>query len=224
MQKVTPKLLLLLLWSVVLLCFFLFISQSDQSFTALAVTLFHFITEDSLAPLIYIILYTIRPLTFFPATALTILSGVFFGLWGIIYTIIGANISASLAYLVGRYFSSANATPTPFFKGKLGILKDNPFLTILTMHLAFIPFDVVNYGAGLLRVPFVPYVNATFLGTLLGITTFVTIGASLSVEEFMKNGVSTDAIDTQFISMSALIFFISLSIAKLAKRRNRDLC
>jgi uncharacterized membrane protein YdjX (TVP38/TMEM64 family) len=92
------------------------------------------------------------------------------------------------------------------------------------MHLAFIPFDVVNYGAGLLRVPFVPYVNATFLGTLLGITTFVTIGASLSVEEFMKNGVSTDAIDTQFISMSALIFFISLSIAKLAKRRNRDLC
>lgn len=85
------------------------------------------------------------------------------------------------------------------------------------------PFDVVNYGAGLLRVPFLPYLYGTFFGTLLGITTFVTIGASLSVEEFIKNGSGANAIDTRFIILSVIIFIFSIGIAKLATHHTKKL-
>jgi pyruvate/2-oxoglutarate dehydrogenase complex dihydrolipoamide dehydrogenase (E3) component/uncharacterized membrane protein YdjX (TVP38/TMEM64 family) len=223
LKLLLPKLLVLLIWSAILLYLYTYKVQSGLSFTELSVALLSFIKENPLAPLLYIILYAVRPLTFFPGTALTILSGVFFGLWGILYTVIGANLSAALAYLVGRYFSRSKAKTASIFSAWQTILQNNPFLTILTMRLTFMPFDVVNYGAGLLRVPFLPYLNATFVGTLLGIATFVTIGASLSVEEFIKNGVSADAIDRQFIILSAIIFFFSIGIAKLAKYHDRKL-
>ena len=87
------------------------------------------------------------------------------------------------------------------------------------MRLTFFPFDVVNYGAGLLRVPFFPYITATIIGTLLGIATFVAIGASLSVEEFAKNGITPGSIDTTFIILSLVIFLASLVIAKVVKRK-----
>jgi uncharacterized membrane protein YdjX (TVP38/TMEM64 family) len=87
------------------------------------------------------------------------------------------------------------------------------------MRLLFLPYDGVNYGAGLLRVPLIPYIAATVIGTLLGIATFVSLGASLSIEEFTQHGFSTDVINGTFLLTSAAIFITSLAIAKLLKNK-----
>ncbi|MFN3188326.1 MAG: TVP38/TMEM64 family protein [Candidatus Paceibacteria bacterium] len=167
-------------------------------------------------PIIYIITYSIRPLTLLPGSAMTILAGVFFGLWGgIIYTIIGGNISSSIAYCVGRFFSSEKLKSTQ--TSYLGFIKKRPFESVLVARLSFVPYDLVNYGAGIIHLPFTPYIFATIIGTLLGTTTFVAIGAAISVEEFIENGVSTNVIDARFITLSVGILLLSIIIAGLIR-------
>ncbi len=217
-KKVLPKLVLAALWLFALTALYTYKETYGFTLTELTVRLFHFISSSWYGPLLYILAYTVRPLTFFPGTALTILSGVFFGLLGIIYTVIGANLSAALAYGVGRYFTHATTDKTSLLSRFLKPLQEHPFITILTMRLTFLPFDVVNYGAGIFRVPFLPYLLATVLGTLLGIATFVSIGASLSVEEFLKDGITANAIDAKFVLLSLTIFLISLALAKVLKK------
>ena len=57
------------------------------------------------AALCYIVLNALRPLVFFPATLLTIASGLLFGPWfGILFTIIGENASANFVFLLTRWF------------------------------------------------------------------------------------------------------------------------
>lgn len=222
-KSIAPKLLVALLW--ITLLFTVYSYQKTFGLTAgeLSLKLFTAITASAWAPLLYILVYTVRPITLFPGTALTILSGLFFGLWGILYTIIGANLSATLAYFVGRFFSKNKSTASTSRLGRLVEAgQKNPFLSVLTMRLTFMPFDVVNYGAGLLKLPFLPYLGATILGTILGIATFVSIGASLSVEEFIENGITTDAIDSTFILLSAVIFLLSLGVSKFIQKKSAN--
>ena len=94
-------------------------------------------------------------------------------------------------------------------------------MAILTMRLTFFPFDLVAYGAGLLKIPFTPFLLATILGTLLGITTFAAIGASISIEEFAKNGVTIDAINLNYIFISLVIFILSHIVAEVVKRKKK---
>jgi pyruvate/2-oxoglutarate dehydrogenase complex dihydrolipoamide dehydrogenase (E3) component/uncharacterized membrane protein YdjX (TVP38/TMEM64 family) len=185
----------------------------------LSLKIFNLITATAWAPLLYIMAYTIRPILFIPGTALTILSGIFFGFFGIVYTIIGANLSAAVAYLVGHFFSSAGRGTKKLLSRWVTYLHEHPFSAILMMRLTFFPFDLVAYGAGLLRVAFTPFLLATALGTLLGITTFVAIGASISVEEFAKNGISVDAINLNYIIISVTIFIVSHTVAEVVRRK-----
>ncbi|MEZ4194782.1 MAG: FAD-dependent oxidoreductase [Candidatus Paceibacterota bacterium] len=217
-KKNAPKIIILGLWLWGLLSLYSYQQTFGLTASELSIKLFKTITATAWAPALYILAYTLRPITFIPGTALTILSGVFFGLWGILYTIIGANLSSVLAYSIGRFFSKDSQNKKSILGNWTNRLNQNPFLTIITMRLIFMPFDVVNYGAGLLRVRFLPYLTATFVGTLLGIATFVAIGASLSVEEFIKNGITTEAIDSKFLLLSLAIFITSIIISKFLKK------
>lgn len=62
-------------------------------------------------PLLYIVADTVRPLTFFPDSLMTIAGGMLFGpLGGSIYSLIGASTSATTAYLVGKNLSGRPAS------------------------------------------------------------------------------------------------------------------
>ncbi len=55
-------------------------------------------------PLIFIFIYIVGTLLFFPGTPLTISSGVLFGtVKGTIYVIIGATLGASLTFMISRF-------------------------------------------------------------------------------------------------------------------------
>ena len=59
------------------------------------------------APIVYILFYSFRSLVFFPASLLTIIAGMLFGPWyGLLYTMIGENISANVSFIVGRHLMS----------------------------------------------------------------------------------------------------------------------
>ncbi|OZM57512.1 TVP38/TMEM64 family protein [Lottiidibacillus patelloidae] len=121
------------------------------------------------APLIYIVIYTIRPLLFFPASILSIAGGLAFGaLMGTLYTIIGATLGAVLSFIIARKLGK-NVTNKEWkgnFQKIQTQLEKNGFYYVL--FLRFIPvlnFDLISYIAGVSSVR----LSAFFFGTLLGI-------------------------------------------------------
>lgn len=193
--------------------------QHGMSVLDTSLMLFDFIAMSIWGPILYILIYTFRPLTFFPGTFLTILSGVFFGLWGgIFYTVIGANLSAALAYIVGRFFGTSLKLEDTILGNWVTALRSEPFTTTLIARLIFLPFDLINYAGGILKLPFWSYLSATFVGTLLGIATFVSIGASLDINELRMDGITAGVINLEFLAFSVVIFIASISVSRFLKR------
>ena len=149
----------------------------------------HLLSFGPWAPLVYIIVYTFRPLIFFPASILSIAGGLVFGpLFGTIYTVIGASLGALLSFgiarLLGRDFVK------PLLKGKFGqcdaFAERNSFSVVLFMRLLPIfPFDMVNYGAGLCGVKPVGYIMATIVGIIPGTFAYVYLGSSLMAPQYI---------------------------------------
>jgi len=194
-------------------------TTQDLTTTQSAISLFNVITMTLWGPLLYVLLYAIRPVTFFPATALTILSGIFFGfLWGTVLTVFAATLAAGVAYWVGRFFGANLRLEDSVLGNSISTVREHTFSAVLTMRLIFAPFDLVSYAAGVLRTKFTPFIGATFLGIILGTATFVSIGASLDVEEFATNGFSLNLFEPKFLALSGGIFIASLLLSKFLKR------
>lgn len=172
----------------------------------------------------YLAVYLARPLVLFPASILTIVGGVLFGpVASVVIVIVASNGSATFAYLVGRLLGHAPG-------GKVGergdqaesslvsrwsnTMRDNSFETVLVMRFLFLPYDLVNYAAGALRIRYLPFITATAIGSLPGTISFVLLGASL---ERIDRGLG--GIDPIALIASVVIFVTSLVIARVLKRR-----
>ena len=128
---------------------------------------------------------------------------------------IGENLSASVAYLTGRFFG----THIPELRKSPIILdSEKTFSSILFTRFAFFPFDLVNYLAGFLRLPWFPFALATLIGIIPGALVFIIAGSSIQrIDEF---DLSKIHIDSQTLLISGAIFIVSILLAKYLKRRN----
>lgn len=169
-------------------------------------------------PLIYIGLYMLRPLILFPATLLTVLSGFIFGpVAGVLYTVVASNLSSAVAYLVGRFFGQGllpEGEGSGWIARYTARMRANSFETVLIMRFIFLPYDLVTYLAGFLRIRFVPFILATALGSIPGTLAFVGFGAS--IERF--DG-SLPALNPGMLALSVVIFGVSLLLARLFRIR-----
>ena len=98
------KLVALGFWLLLLGAYWFYVQSNDLTVADSAENIAVLLTTSAFGPLLYIIIYWLRPLIFFPATILTVLGGFLFGPIGIIYTIIGANGSAMVAFAIGYFF------------------------------------------------------------------------------------------------------------------------
>ena len=215
-KKHAPKLIGLTFWIVLIYWFQSYRIENGLSYTDLLLE-----TVDLLqaAPYLYIIAYTIRPLIFFPATLLTALSGALYGpIWGIIYTIFGENASANLAYWVGRFFGKDLRLEDTIIGNWIEALRKRPFESVLFMRLFYVPFDLANYGSGILKVHWLSYFLATLIGIMPGLTVFVLLGSSISIDEFKMDGLSFNAFDPKFVALSVGIFIASIVLSKVLKK------
>lgn len=180
-----------------------------------------FLSTSTLGPLLYIVLYTLRPLILFPATVVTIAAGVLFGpVLGIAYTIIGSNLSAMVAYMIGRWFGAGLARSEhagSIVQRYADRLRTNSFATVLTMRFIFLPYDLVNYLCGFLRIDWKAYLLATILGSLPGTISIVLAGASLHGD--FSAGLPD--FDPRVFAVSAVVFVTSLLLSRLTKRREQ---
>lgn len=175
-------------------------------------------------PLIYLLIYAIRPLAFFSAALLTLAAGAIFGpVLGIVYTIIASNTSATVAYFLGRFLGTGlldAEQSTGIVQQYTARLRRNSFETILIMRFIFLPYDLVNYLAGFLRINYSAFILATILGSIPGTFTFVLAGASVNIDEVLMGRVSASVFNPWAITASLGLFVGSLALSRYFKQRN----
>ena len=126
------------------------------------------------APLGYIGIYFIATVFGIPGTILTLSSGALFGPFlGTLWTVIGATLGATGAFLVAR-FVAGDWARRQFEKGdrlrqlSQGIEQDG-FWFALSIRLAPVfPFNAVNYLFGLTPIKLPTYILATAIGIIPG--------------------------------------------------------
>jgi uncharacterized membrane protein YdjX (TVP38/TMEM64 family) len=134
------------------------------------------------APLGYIAIYFIATVFGIPGTILTLSAGALFEPFlGTLWTVIGATLGATGAFLVAR-FITFDWAKQQFEKGdrlrelSSGI-EQNGFWFALSIRLAPIfPFNAVNYLLGLTPIPLSTYILATAIGIIPGSFAYCWLG------------------------------------------------
>lgn len=200
------KLILLLIIIFIILFSKKFIILDFKNMNQTALILAESISKyKTLAPIVFIFLFTIVPLTLFPDSILAISAGIIFGLkFGFLYTMVGALCGGSLAFFIARFLGREFLLKwlKKDFEKLENSIENNSFSIILLLRLIpLFPFDVVSYAAGISSISYKKYFLATFFGTIPGIFVFVNMGrATLDINP-----------QKFYISISLLICLISFS-------------
>ncbi len=135
--------------------------------------------QGVIAPLIYVGLYTIATVLAVPATALTLMAAPIFGVFfGVVYVFVGANIGASLCFLISKYFARSMIKgildKNEKFKKLEDLTEKNGYIIVaITRLVPIFPFNLLNYGFGLTNIPFKVYFLWTALCILPGTILYV---------------------------------------------------
>ncbi len=214
------KLAALAMWLTLLGSYIWYVRTNDLTLADAIRRLANLLTQTAYGPLLYILIYLMRPLIFFPSTGLTVLSGFLFGPIGILFTVIGANSSAMVAYGIGRYFGRGvleTADSMTIIQQFAQRLRENSFETVLIMHLIFLPYDLVNYITGFLRINWKAFLLGTALGSLPGTTSFNLLGSSFgTVEDLLAGELKLNPLA---LGVSIALVSGSIALSQYLKRR-----
>ncbi|MCL4862872.1 MAG: VTT domain-containing protein [Caldilineaceae bacterium] len=219
-QRHWPRLVALACWAVLAAGYLWYARTQDAGPEQLLALM----RSGVFGPLVFIALFTLRPLIFFPASVLSVAGGLLFGLTGgLLYTVIGSNLSAMLAYVVGRYFGHSflmRDEPTGALQRYALSMRQNSFQTVLLMRLLLLPYDVVNYFSGFLRINWRAYFAATAIGSFPVTLSLVLVGVSGDVD--LSTG--KFALNPWLLVASALLIGASLLLSRHFRNRARLRC
>ena len=194
MKKINQK-SILLVFVVCIICAVLYICTKCGMFTnCTPQSMKNYICSfGALAPVIYIFMFTVVPLTLFPDFVLAATGGLIFGVWfGTIYTIIGAACGGTISFFISR--SYGRGLVEKLTKGKIncfddGAQKKGLIFILILRFIPLIPFDIISYGAGLSKIKYKDFILATIIGVIPGVWVYTNLGdksAHLFSTEFFK--------------------------------------
>ena len=206
-------------WVAVVGGWWLYANANDLTVADTVRALNDLLTGTLLGPLIYIVVYALRPLIFFPATLLTVLSGFIFGPLGILYTVVGANSSAMVAYGVGAFFGKdVVATDNAGLLQRYATrMRNNSFETVLLLRLLFLPYDLVNYAAGFFKISWKAFLLATIIGSIPGTISFSLLGMSFGTLDELLGGEL--ALNPWALLLSVLLIGGSILLSRFLRKR-----
>ena len=136
------------------------------------------------SPLIFIILYSLKPLILvIPTSAMSILAGRLFGPWlAFIYTMLSCFFSSTIAFYLARYLGKDFVDK--LLKGKSlkfeNDIEKYGFQIMFLMRLSFVfPFDPLSYAAGLSRMKYKDFILGTMIGIIPEMFAYSFIGKHL---------------------------------------------
>ena len=137
----------------------------------------------ALAPVIYMLVYTVAPSLFLPGLPITIAGGILFGpFWGVVYTITSATRRMSgLSHfpLYRKGLDRKKAEGPEMETARSGSRKHGWKIVAFTRLIPLFPFNLLNYAFGLTRIKFLPYAVTTFICMLPACIAFIVFSSSL---------------------------------------------
>ena len=172
-----------------------------------------------LGPVVFLGLYIIAVVTALPGSIISAAAGILFGsVLGIILVSLGATIGASLAFLISRYLARDAMVSWLGRNDKFQRLdrlteEQGAIIVALTRLVPIFPFNLLNYGFGLTKVPFWTYVFWSWLCMLPGTVLYV-VGA-----DALAKAVSQGTVPWFLVAafLGALVFLAV--IARFARTR-----
>lgn len=221
-----PRLIALTFWIVVLIVFFWAKASYGLSFWDMIKKMYYYLSISPYSPWIFFLIYTLRSITFFPSFLLAALAGMLWGFYtGLLYTLIGANISAIVAYGIARFFVdelTIGSSKHPLLLTWKEELQQNAFFSVLIMRLAHVPFDVVNFICGIVKVRWKPFVIATFLAMPIDSAFYISSGASIeNIETFQLSELSLNWMQLLLsFSLALLSLILAILVNRFRPRKN----
>jgi len=172
-----------------------------------------------LGSLVFILIYVVAVVAAVPAAPISVAAAALFGsVWGIIVINIAATLGAGLAFLVGRYFARQAVVNWLGQNEKFRRLdrlteEHGAIIVALTRLVPIFPFNLLNYGFGLTRVPFWTYVFWTWLCIIPGTVLYV-VGADAVLQGVAQGKVPW----TLVLAFGAALIFLAF-LVRFAKRR-----
>lgn len=137
-----------------------------------------------LGHVVFILLYALACLLFFPVSVLTFGAGAVYGVGpGFALVWLGAMLGSCSAFMVGRHWLRAwverrLASHPVFLAIDAAVSAQGGKVVFLTRLTPVFPFTLLNYAYGVTRVGFGEYAAATSLGMSPGTFLFVYLGAA----------------------------------------------
>lgn len=151
----------------------------SKSIDALAITQ-HIEDFGPLAWLVFMLLYAVGTVFFFPGSVLTLAGGAMFGpVLGTFLNLTSATIGAALAFIVARYLASEwveEKTGGRLKQLKDGVEKEGWRFVAFVRLVPLFPFNLLNYALGLTRIRFSHYLLATYICMLPGAIAYTYLG------------------------------------------------
>lgn len=181
-QKINPKKIVIGLLVIFLIILTTYLRQ--QGYISID-GIFEFLNQHKIvAPLLFILVYAIGPSLFVPSLPLTLGAGFLWGpFWGVVFSITGATLGASVAFLISRYLVG-KAVIEKFGHGRWQWLKEKVEehgwkAVAFSRIVPIFPYPVLNYLFGVTPIPFIHYLWSTFTFMLPACIAYVAFGSSM---------------------------------------------
>lgn len=171
------------------------------------------------SPLVFVPLYAAATALGLPGTIPTLAGGAIFGVArGMLYNTLGANLGALAAFLLARHLGRDFVAR--MLKGKAAALDDkigeHGFGTMLYLRLIpLVPFNALNFGAGLSRISLRDYVLGSLIGMLPGTLVYTYFADAL----IRGTGEARREAFLHFLVAAGLLIGFTLLAAWIRRRR-----
>lgn len=229
LQRRFLQLLGVAFWLAMILGLYLYLDAQSLTLGELLARFEATMRDHWYGPALYLLAFVfVRPFTLVPAVIFAALGGRLFGVgWGFVYALVGKTLTALLPYYLGRAFARRGMDTTGFttpgrqqFIRRVALfLQRNAFESLLAMRLINLPFDIVSFIAGTIRVRWRVFMLATFLGNISDVYAFVALGASVE-GDLMAQEIHINA---ELVASSVIVLLVSAGIALVLRRRQAQL-
>ncbi len=133
-------------------------------------------------PMVYVFLYAGAVVLALPGSVITVMAGVLFGsVVGVVTVSVGSTLGATLAFIISRHvardaIAQKFATKKKFQQLDQLTEEHGAIIVAITRLVPLFPFNLLNYGFGLTRVPLWTYVFWSWICMLPGTVLYV-VGA-----------------------------------------------
>jgi uncharacterized membrane protein YdjX (TVP38/TMEM64 family) len=173
-------------------------------------------------PVVFLLLYIAAVVAAIPGAAITVAAGALFGsIVGVILVSIGSTIGAGLCFLIARFFARGAVTRWTSSNEKFQKLdrlteEHGAIIVAITRLVPLFPFNLLNYGFGLTKVPFYTYLLWSWICMLPGTALYV-VGA----DAFAK-GLSEGRVPWGLIGAVTVVAILLGVLVNQARKKLQD--